>query len=503
MPQSSGLSRNGDSSVGENTLSQKEHMKKIPNTISDGKWALYLELRSSLLPHPEDRRIPLDKRPCVSERIEGAYLMGVTREEVEIIEAFPPKNEEREPSDFGAVRTEYVWVVSDKPFVALLNMNKLTTGLTPFLRVAQQVHFGKLGRKPQLTEKVEVAQSNIKDPEDFGSYFDEEKGEWRDREVRKLNWVRLIDVAETTGLSCEEILRGFSKFSASTYYEPNVPVIAAEKAVDLMGKEYWDFNRYRFYTETLPESFCGGELGWGGYVIDPTGHVIGGFDSDPLSKPATLWITQSLGLIVGRLAMFGYRPDNETPTPGFKLEAKMPDASAAEFPVLPVEKLKELHELRQELPNELSNKAFRRAAQIALGSSEYFDGGGWTSDPDLDDKSNGFSYYVNFEKITAFKGRLTVGVCYWTRAGADKTDNYWAGFISVMPEPETNGDEKKPKAKPDPRRDKNALLRIWFWPDNLVRVLPAGSAGGLCPPEINPEIADLVKSFLDGLCYTV
>src|SRR5260221_10832756 len=77
-----GLPRDGDSLARGNTLSQKENMQKLPNGISDGKWVLGLELRSSILPHPEDKRTLLSKRPCVIERIEGAYLMGITREEV-------------------------------------------------------------------------------------------------------------------------------------------------------------------------------------------------------------------------------------------------------------------------------------------------------------------------------------------------------------------------------------------------------------------------------------
>jgi len=473
---------------------------KLPTTIADGKWALFLELRSGLYPHPEDNRITLDKRPCVTERIEGAYLMGVTREEIEIIEAYPAKDEECDPYYWGAVRTEYVWIVSDKPFVALHDLYGQK------LKVAQQVHFGKLGRKTQLTGKVEVAQSKIDDPEDNDRcYWDEKAYEHKMRPARKLNWVRLTDVAKTTGMSCEEILRGFSKFSASTYYEPNVPLIMAEKSADLMSykKEGLVYRRYRFYTHTLPQTFCGGELGWDGRVVDPTGHVVGDVEQLLFQKAENLWITQSLGLIIGRLAQFSYRPDNQMPTPGFKLEAKMPEAPIREFPVLSIEKLRELHELRRSLPKELSQSEFKFIAEQTLGGWEHFDGGVWMRDEDLDDKSQGFSYYTRFEKITAFNGRLTVGTCYWTRAGAGKSKNYWAGFISMMPEQTFDSTDKKPKAKLDPRRDTNASLRIWFWPGELVRNTPNGSAGGLCPPEIAPDIAEYVKSFLVNLGYTL
>jgi hypothetical protein len=478
---------------------------KLPAGISDGKWVLFLELRSGLYPHPEDQRIQLNKRPCVIERIEGAYLMGVIREEIEIFEAYPAKDEECDPYYWGAVRTEYVWVVSDKPFGALRTIYDALDGkLVECFRAAQQVHMGKLGCKPRLTAKVEVAHSNIDDPEDRDRcYWDERAYEHKMRPARKLNWIRLTDVAKTTGMSCEEILRGFSKFSASTYYEPNVPLIDAAKATDLMGQEGCDFFRYRFYTDTFPQTFCGGELGWGGREIGPTGHVVGDVEQLVFQKAENLWITQSLGLTVGRLAQFGYRPDQEMPTPGFKLEVKVPEAPAREFPVLSVEELRELHELRRNLPAELPKSMFKTAAVNAICNSEHFDGGTWTRDESLDDNSNGFSYYVDFEKITAFNGRLTVGTCYWTRGGADKTPNYWAGFISVMPEPTKELIDGKPKPKPNPRFDKNALLRIWFWPDSLVRVSPTGSRGGLCPPEIEPEIADQVKSFLVNFGYTL
>ncbi|MBX4186987.1 MAG: hypothetical protein KW802_01860 [Candidatus Doudnabacteria bacterium] len=453
-----------------------------PYQVADGKWVAKVIVKGFLKAHPEDNRIPLTERPLTVPVRHWAQVLGLRESQAR---SFFTERRMTTPKDYLYCSNEEMWwVVADKPFVMVLFRDhdewagdhaKNQRGIT----VARQVHRGQLGRYVEIDRTPTVVPSNIPNPKDT---------------TQSVNWVRLAKLSEITGLPPEDILYEFAGFSPSTIYEPNVPLLVAPNAAAIrsMGCPNVPTPRFRFYSVSLPQSFCGGEEGWGGTPVGPDGKYEGGtFGEDILSMweaKEGLWVPQRFATDVLRLTQFGYRRNNETPEPSFKLEAQMPTAPEVEFPVLPVEKLRELHELRGKLRGEVSASDFQQAAEKACESII------WTRARNLDDKSQGFSYYTDFEKVQAFSGQLVIGKCYWTRAGHDKTSNYYAGFLAVFPQM---------AAVEDPRTDPRAILRIWFWPGELLRQTPSGSKDGLCPPEVIPEIADRVKYFLTQLGYTI
>lgn len=443
--------------------------------IPDGKWVAEVSVDSFLKPHPEDRRIPRTNLPLTEPVKWWSQVLGVKAGEVQKI----LQDERRTtPQDYGYVSVEQDWLlVSDKYFVAVNFRDhdewyggdaKSHRGLV----LSRQIHKGELGQNPPLSRKPQVFPSQILDPD---------KGHWdlsnpyEPKFIRpNLNWVQLSELTQIVGLTPEEIIAGFAGFSASTYYEPNVPLLLGGVLGEIV----------RIYTGSVPQSFCSGEYQWGG-----------GNTATISSLPATLnnwgngvFVTQSFAYAVIRLVQFGYKPENEMPENSFRLEAPMPQAPEGTLPVLSVEKLRELHELRAQLPSELSKETFRAYAEAALGTSY------WHKAPYMDDKSQGFSYNTQFERLHLDdeNGCITICTCYWTRAGADKTRNYYSGMLAVFPEKVFN-----------PRTDETAILRIWFWPGELVRQTPTGSKGGLCPPEVPENLASRVKDFLRGLGYTI
>lgn len=141
-----------------------------------------------------------------------------------------------------------------------------------------------------------------------------------------------------------------------------------------------------------------------------------------------------------------------------------------------------------ERSTEVPKADFVRKAESAIGHNQ------WTEAPVLDDPLGGIGQYHNsFKQLTSFGGRLVVAKGFWTRAGASQSPNYYCGMLAVFPD----------GAVDDPRRDESAILRLWFWPDEVQRISPDGSRGGLCPPEVPGDIALVVERFLLDLGYDV
>lgn len=433
-------------------------------------WVAETMVASYLKAHPEDRRIPKIERPLVRPVQHWAQVLGVNRGDVQMLLV---RKHQTTPRDYGYVSIEERWqLVSDRPFLVVGfrdhdEWRGEHANLHRWMTSARQIHKGELGQMPKLAQKPRVFPSSIQDPNSGKP--------WAERP--NLNWVRLSELAAIVGLTMREIISGFAGFSPSTWYEPNVPLLCGTTQEEVV----------RIYLGQVPKSFCGGESYWGGddnaVTIDELGQVL---------KGKEVLVPQSFAYTVIRLMQFGYLSENETPQNSFRLEAPMPKAPAVTLPALPTEELRELHDLRQSLPQELELIRFTMATgafPIRNRVSNYADSLLFTDRPNLTDELNGFAYYTDFKAIQRHWGKVVIAICDWTRAGHDKSDNYWAGFLSVH-QHQVN----------DPRRDP-AELRIWFWPGECLRQSPAGSKGGLCPESIDPEIAVEVKDFLARLGY--
>ncbi len=444
----------------------------VEKMAQDGKWVAEIRVASFMKAHPQDQRTPRSERPLIVPVRHWAQLLGVSGNEVS---TFLKQERQTTPNDYGYVSIEQTWtLVADRPFVAVHfrdhdewkgDLAKLHRRMT----TARQMHKGELGQRPELVRKPKTIQSLIPDPD---------KGHWNNSDPNdpeyihpNLNWVELSELVEIVELNAEEIIRGFAGFSPSTYYTPNVPLLRG-----MLRQE----DMVRVYVDDVPKSFCGGEIQWGNNNAVPLTSL----QQVTNRNDGKVWVPQSFAYTVIRLVQFGYRPNRETPELSFRFEAPMPTVPETKMPVLSVEQLRELHDFRLKLDHELDKETFRSTVEHLLGVTN------WQRRADLSDELNGFAYYTNFEVLEAFDGRLQVAVCYWTRGGAYKTPNYWAGFASVHPERPSNA-----------RHDPNAQLRIWFWPGELYRYKPTGMVGGLCRELANPDIATAIQKIVANLGY--
>lgn len=446
--------------------------KRVAHTadqVADGKWVAEVSVASFMKAHPEDKRTPRSERPLIVPVRHWARVLGV---EVHEIKKRLVSQHRTTPDQYGYVSIEQTWIlVSDKPFVVVHFRDDNEWRLHRRVTAARQMHKGELGRKPELPFEIEWSQSSIPSPD---GYWDNTNSEEPQYVTHLLSWVELRELSDITCLTTEEIIRGFAGFSSSNYYEPNVPLLRGNPEQEEL---------IRVYVGEVPTSFCGGEFQWGGKNAISLSSLQHQLDR----RDVRLRVLRSFAHTVIRLMQFGYRPENEAPEHSFRLEAPMPIPQMKTLPVLPADELRMLHELRAHLSQELPEEAFRRAAQEALGTDQ------WCASPELDDTSQGFSYYVNFERLEAFDGQLVISTCFWTRGGSPKSNNYYAGFLAVFPKGRIA----------DPRRDQSAVLRIWFWPNELVRAIPSGSRDGLCPSWVRPEIAERVRLFLTSLGYSI
>lgn len=436
--------------------------------VPDGKWVSEVRVESFMKPHPEDRRTPFDERPLVVPARWWAQMLGVDASEVS---STLLSERWTKPKDYGYVSTEQNWrLVSDKPFV-VVHFRDDSEHLRRQMTSSRQMHKGELGRRPELVRKPNILPSQIPDP-------DNEHWQGENYIQPNLNWVALSELAEIVGFNAEEIIAAFAAFSPSTFYEPNVPLLMSFHGNPRRG------DITRVYIGQPPQCFCGGESYWGGNNV----IQLGSLDSRLARVGGRAWVPQAFAYRVIRLVQFGYRPEDETPAQSFRIEAPMPAPPPSKLPVLPAEQLRELHPLEMELPKEHSEQMFQFLAEKALG------GGVWQEAESMDDTSQGFSYCTNFRRLDLDLecGSITIAICHWTRAGADKTDNYYAGLLAVFP-----------KRVVDPRRDPSAILRLWFFPDSLQRLVPAASKGGVCPKEVPADLAERVKRFVGGLGYAV
>lgn len=452
---------------------------ETPTGTPDGKWAAETRVESFMQPHPEDQRTPTYDRPLVMPVRWWSQVVGVKANEVSaalLSERQTISERQTTPKDYGYASHEQNWrLVSDKPFV-VVHARDGDKYLRHQMSSARQMHKGELGRRPPLVRKPQVLPSEIPDPDN---------GHWtKDYEnyvQPDLNWVELNELAEIIGLKAEEIIAGFASFSPSTFYEPNVPILASF---------HGDLRRsgiIRAYVGKPPKTFCEGERYWGGESVFDSSQLPS-FMSRVSRENGKVLVPQSFAYAVIRLVQFGYRTDNETLENSFRLEAPMPTPPEPKMPVLSVGELRELHPLKSELPEEHTEWMFRLLAENALRTRS------WQDSKVMGDTSEGFSYYTNFRRLDldTEDGCITIAACHWTRAGAGKTPNYYAGLLAVFP-----------KRVDDPRRDESAILRIWFLPDRLQRLLPTGSKGGLCPSEVPAGLAERVKRFVGGLGYAV
>lgn len=450
-----------------------------PAKIPNGKWVVEIEVTSFIMPDPEDHRVPVSQRPTVVPFQHWAQVCGVTRADVQL--TLLTEDTAGSESGYKAVSRRQKWqVVSDKPFAVVHyrdydQFHGLLAKQHRRLTAARQMHKGELGQQPKLTQYPQTLQSSIPDPD--RGFTDKSQ-----KFVRpNLNWVELDELSKIVGLSPKQIITGFAGFSPSTYYEPNVPVlqIISYGAKGLSRRE----DVTRVYPGAVPNSPCGGEYQWGGN----SAISLKAFESISARQGSKFWVPQHFAYNVIRLTSFGYRPENEAPENSFRLEAPMPAPRAAQLPVLPVEELRQLHTLTAELRQELPERDFRLAAEAALG------GGFWSAEPRMDDEGGGVGkYFTDFTRLNSADGRVVIAVCHWTRAGAGKSKNYYAGMLAVFPE----------RVITDPRRDQSAILRIWFWPDSLQRLTPDGSKDGFYPPGLRSEDGWIINDFLGRLGYS-
>lgn len=466
--------------------------------VQDGKWVTTIDVRRFMEPHPEDRRTPRPDRPLVVPVRWWAQVLGVSEQEV-------TRTLVRErgtlPSQYGYVSREETWqIVADKPFVIVTGRERDECAgdlaqLRHSLVCAKQMHKGEFGRKPELANKPRVFRSRVSDPDEAEvvSRVEEEL------EVQRssINWVNLQELANLVQMSSEDVLRTFAGFSDSTYYEPNVPILCGAFATK---------NITRVYTHILPLSFCWGEAQLGGSQA----IHLDGFSELVEQHGTHLWVPQSFAHAVLRLVQFGYRGAETIAEPTFMLDAAEPEVPTMPLPILSVEQLRELHELRLLLPSEVTREHFVAAAEETLVprfhyAERWMDGNLWQRSKVMGDRDGGCGkYYTDFDRLDLTLGnhQITIARCDWTRAGAYKSPNYYAGLLTVRPS--VNPLRKQfPNMEDDPRRDESALLRLWFWPGELVRSLPTGSKGGVCPSTLPDEVVEHVKKFLGLLGYNI
>jgi hypothetical protein len=447
-------------------LPQSPEVSQLPS----GVWTATVDgLSSKWHAHPEDKRTPRPHRPLTKQSRRWAQVLGATPDEVQV---YVVRERHTTPGKYGYESIERdVRLVSFKPFVVVrvTEPDEYYDYARYGFVAARQVHGGQLGRKPYLTRLPEVAASSMRDPA-IGDHN------------RTLNWVQLSELAEITGITAADIIRDYAPFSPSTAYESNVPLASGNY------KLWTQPDIRRVYTDAeLPQGYCGHETAWGGNNAITLDEI-----ADTMWTKG-LWVPQSFANRVIRLVSFGYRPGCPLPEALCQIGAPMPAQPQFLLPVLPVEELKELHVLRMELADELPESVFRQAALRALGPALDTT---WRKVPELTDPLNGFAYNTDFEQIEqdTDDGQIVIGTCSWTRAGAPKSDNYYAGFLAVFP---------KGITVTDARRDPRAILRIWLWPGELVREMPIGSKGGLCPPEVPAGCSPMVEHFLLDLGYSL
>ena len=440
-------------------------LTKAPTIVlPEGSWVVDASVSASLYPHDDDNRIPRNERPLVKltrgwSEVYAPQNAGIERYLI---------NSNVRTAD-GHYRTvSQTWrLISSGPFVVVrYSDNNIWAGeFAPYQRgiqVARQIHHGHPGMKPELSAKPDIRESTIVDPKNAS---------------RNLNWVNLTELVQITGLDGADIVRFYAGFSASTVYEPNVAFLFEAVSASM---------QLRIYPRNVPTDFCLGETKWGGKNALSLAEM-----EDLLTEtPSNFWVTQSFAYEVIRLAQFNYRPDKATHQPSLRLEAPQLEMPAAPMPVLTDQQFRDAKDLRMDLEHELSEVSFRSAAQRVLGVTEP---DSWQSTPVMDDPLGGMGQYYNrFHSLTGFDSRLVISTGFWTRAGASKSRNYYAGCLAVFPE-----------AVDDPRRDPSAILRLWFWPGEVVRMTPDGSLGGLCPSSLPPGIAESVYRFLLELGYNI
>jgi hypothetical protein len=421
-------------------------MTEVESTrMPEGWWVATVNVGSMLKPHPLDERLTHDLRPLTEPSSYWAMVYGEGDLEVQ-----RTPHLHTAPGHYASMRHKCE-ITSPEPFVVVRRRDGEDAARRGFT-AAREVYVGELGRSPQVYEPVNVRRY-LKDPDDIR---------------RDLHWVPFWEVAETTGLSPADIIRGFAGFSKSTIYEPNVPLLSHNSIM-------------RVYTGEVPRDFCAGESWWGGDNAMTLDRVA---DDINYAGQRNLWIHQSFALKVLRLVEFGYNPGAES-LGAIRLDAPLPEAPPAQLPVLTTEQFQDLEPQLMELLGEVSEAEFQQTAERVLGLGD----DDWKADDVMND-SGSFQYRNRFQSLRALGGRLVISRCFWTRAGEPESDHYYSGLVSVFPEAVT-----------DARRDQSAILRIWFTSDRAVRETPTGLQHGLIPPGVPADAAALVERFLASLGY--
>jgi len=176
----------------------------------------------------------------------------------------------------------------------------------------------------------------------------------------------------------------------------------------------------------------------------------------------------------------------------FSLTAERPPKPTDNrLPELPVEELVTLRANRKPM---LDRRSFERIVRAVMTK------GSWQENPAMADRNSpGFVYEDDFKTLVGCEGRLHVSVGFWTRAGASKPpagfsgDFYWTAFVDVFDSFCSWTSRRFPKPEP--------IYRLQVWDDQLARVTPSGSVGGLIPNQIPEDVRPTLAKLLYGLGF--
>jgi hypothetical protein len=430
-------------------------------TIENGKWVVRVHVSARLEPLEGDMRTPRGLLPMIDPTFRWAQIYGVLRDQVQVYEL----TSREEPYDLNhcgypygyAGVTKDLLLVADQPFISVvfsdheLSLGRDLSRSYRRLIAAQQIHKGQLGRKPEIPNLAPEFGPQIKDAGDNWHTY----------------WVPWKELSDLSGVGMADLVRGYSAFSPSRVYEPNLAVL-------LRG--CWGTVMRAYDNGKMPESEgCYIEQQWGKPIS--LSELLACEDIETAMVPAAfarrvLWLTK-----------FGYRPDGSLPDGAWELRLDKPAAVFNDH-TLPIRTAEDFASEVIQLEQELSEEAFRLAAQSALGEA-----GWWADTPVMDDQ--GVMVYRNkFQSLTGFDGRLTIAVCFNTRGGQRvTTGNYYGGLLVVTD-----------SLCDDPRRTPNPPLRLHFGPDSMVRETTSPD-GRPCPQAVSDEIAVVVERFLASLGY--
>jgi len=441
------------------TLQDMIYVDKLPEVgeLPEGTWAAFVDVRTTRYPLDADDRIPHTERPLIIVTSLVADVLPMNGGDLDGAVCYIVRTPDVVPGHYSS-NWQKCLIVAANAFMVVATREGTRRSLRQI--TARQIRHGELGRKPTLRVQPTL---------DIESWI-----AFRDRPRQAVQWVTVANVATITGLTPMQILTGFAAFSPSTVYEASIPMLTPE-SLDRRG----GLNLKRVYIGTIPDDFCLAEQEWGGSNV----ASLRDFDPEHLGE---FRIPRSFASTVIRLVQAGYQPEGTMPESALHLEAPCPDMPPHQFPV---RSLEELTPWRQTRDSDVTKEVFRQAALSALALPRDTE---WASAPQSDDGGS-FRYNTDFEQVErdTGSGQVVIGSCFWSRGGAG-TGEFHAGYLAVFP---------LGVAVEDARRDHRAILRVWFWPGELVRETPEGSADEFCPPEVPSDCSVILQRCLLDLGY--